>query len=132
MQTSLTNRNAFGRIRVMPVLMRLLTNQGIFIMTYIYETLSTNQIADELKADTYAAWSYDGAMALAEYMEEYAENTGQPMELDTVALRCEFSEYATLDDFKSERDGDFESWDDVAEETLVIEFGNGSAIVQDY
>jgi len=60
------------------------------------KTLNTNQIADALRADDNANWSYNGARALAEYLEEYEENAGQEMELDVVAIRCDFSEYASL------------------------------------
>jgi phosphosulfolactate synthase (CoM biosynthesis protein A) len=59
-------------------------------------TLNTYQIADELRKDTSAKWSYAGANALAEYLEEYEESTGEEMELDTCAIRCDFSEYSSL------------------------------------
>lgn len=59
-------------------------------------TLNTYQLADELKRDTCARWSYNGALALAEYLEEYEESTGDEMELDTCAIRCEFSEHSSL------------------------------------
>jgi hypothetical protein len=56
-------------------------------------TLNTYQIADALKNDTNARWSYAGSLALAEYLEEYEESTGEEMELDACAIRCDFSEY---------------------------------------
>jgi len=65
-------------------------------------TLSTYQIADALKNDTCARWSYNGSLALAEYLEEIEESTGEEMELDTCAIRCDFAEYASLRDFADE------------------------------
>ena len=62
-------------------------------------TLNTYQIADALKNDTCARWSYNGSLALAEYLEEYEESTGEEMELDVCAIRCDFSEYASLQDW---------------------------------
>lgn len=59
-------------------------------------TLNTHQIADELKRDTCARWSYNGSLALAEYLEEYEANNGHEMELDTCAVRCHFSEHSSL------------------------------------
>jgi hypothetical protein len=56
-------------------------------------TLTTYQIADALKNDTCARWSYNGSLALAEHLEEIEESTGEEMELDTCAIRCDFSEY---------------------------------------
>jgi len=60
-------------------------------------TLSTSQIANELYADKNAGWTYAGARALAEYLEELEADTGDEIELDVVALRCDFSEYASLE-----------------------------------
>ena len=58
-------------------------------------TLNTYQIADALKNDTCARWSYNGSLALAEYLEEYEESTGEEIELDVCAIRCDFSEYSS-------------------------------------
>jgi len=65
-------------------------------------TLNTYEIADELLKDTYARWSRAGAFALAEYLEEYEESTGEEIELDTCAIRCDFSEYSSLLDWAHE------------------------------
>lgn len=120
-------------------------------MTYIYKELSTNQVADVLRADEYAGWSYRGAMALAEYLEQMAEDCGEPIKLDTVALRCEFREYRQEDmqmtparevcaDYgfspKAEDYGDEEDHEQACLEwlqrnTQVIEF-DGGLIVQEF
>lgn len=63
------------------------------------KTLTTSDIAHELLQDESANWSYNGACALAEYLEEYEESTGDEIELDIVAIRCEFSEYSSLQDW---------------------------------
>ena len=65
-------------------------------------TLNAYQIADALKNDTNARWSYNGSLALAEYLEEYEESTGEEMELDVCAIRCDFSEYVSLRDWISD------------------------------
>lgn len=62
-------------------------------------TLNTYQIADELLKDSNARWSRAGAFALVEYLEELEESTGEEMELDTCAIRCDFSEYASLQEW---------------------------------
>jgi hypothetical protein len=63
------------------------------------KTLSTNEIANALRDDKNADWSWNGALALAEYLEECEESTGEEMELDVVAIRCDFSEYESLQDW---------------------------------
>ncbi len=65
-------------------------------------TLNTYQIADALKNDTCARWSYNGSLALAEHLEEYEESTGEQLELDVCAIRCDFSEYASLLDWAND------------------------------
>ena len=65
-------------------------------------TLNTYQIADALKNDTCARWSYNGSLALAEYLEEYEESTGEEIELDVCAIRCDFSEHSSLQDWASD------------------------------
>ena len=56
-------------------------------------TLSTREVADELLEDDNASWTYEGAYALAEYLEQYEEGLDTEIELDIVAMRCEYSEY---------------------------------------
>jgi hypothetical protein len=62
-------------------------------------TLSTNQVADALKSDQYAAWSYYGASALATYFQELEECLWpkEELELDVVAIRCDYSEYESAE-----------------------------------
>jgi hypothetical protein len=59
-------------------------------------------VADLLIADNNANWSNAGARALAEYLEEMEEETGEEMELDVVAIRCDFSEFASLANWADE------------------------------
>jgi hypothetical protein len=59
-------------------------------------TLTTYDIAHELMQDRTAGWTRAGAFALAEHLEEYEDSTGEELELDVVALRCDFSEYSDL------------------------------------
>lgn len=63
------------------------------------QTLTTQQIADALHA-VYdgSSFSRSGAYALAEYLEEYEQDTGEELELDPIAFACDFSEYASLED----------------------------------
>jgi hypothetical protein len=62
-------------------------------------TLDTRQVANYLATDKDANWSYSGALALAEYLEEMEESTGEEIELDACAIRCDFSESASLQDW---------------------------------
>jgi hypothetical protein len=113
------------------------------------KTLSVHEIANELKNDQYAGWSYDGAMALAEHLDQMDQDSGDDTEFDVVAIRCDFSEYESAQDAASnyawEFEGDEEEIDPMdldekreesaleflKDNTVVIEFETG-IIIQDF
>jgi hypothetical protein len=107
-------------------------------------TLSTSQATDLLKADTNAGWSYSGARALVEYLEELESDTGTEIEFDAVAIRCDYSEYASAleaakeqgfepnpnlgEEEQSEEDKEADALSWLQGETEVIEFEGGVII----
>ena len=104
-------------------------------------TLTTTEAADLLLQDSNGAWSYAGARALVEYLEDYEENSA-PIEFDRVAIRCEFSEYSSATeaaanyDFEPEPGDDEETTEAAAlkyleDNTQVIQF-DGGVIIQAY
>jgi hypothetical protein len=86
--------------------------------------LTTYDIANELLQDNNASWSRPGAFALAEYLEQYEEETGEEMEMDVVAIRCDFSEYSSLEDWAGIH---FRSHVDAADE-LGLTIGDGGIL----
>lgn len=60
------------------------------------QTLSNSQAVDILKADNCANWSHWGACALIEYYSDLEEDLGHEIELDSVAIRCEWSEWDSV------------------------------------
>jgi len=67
--------------------------------TPMKKTLHTDEIARALYSDEYGGWSRAGAYALAEYLEAMEEDTGEELEFCHVAIRCEFSEAESLEDW---------------------------------
>ena len=64
-------------------------------------TLSTYEAAGRLMDDRssdsgQSRWSRAAAYALAEYYQELEESTGEELEFDPVAIRCDWTEYSTL------------------------------------
>ena len=85
--------------------------------------------ADYDRADQF---SHEGLGALFDWLDELAEDTDTPYELDVIALCCEFSEYSDLSEIKANYSGtDIDSLDDLRDHTSVIEF-DGGIIVQDF
>jgi len=103
------------------------------------QRLSTSEAADLLVADTNAGWSYEGAFALVEYLENLEDDTGEEMEFDAVALRCDFSEYPNAreaaeecgwePDEDADEDAEEAALEWLRDRTTVITFGGG-VIVQ--
>lgn len=75
------------------------------------ETLTTSEIASKLFEDKDAGWSYAGARALAEYLEELEADTGAEMEFDRVGIRCDFSEYEGLRQWAEDYFGGISKWE---------------------
>lgn len=86
-------------------------------------------------------FTHDGLSALFEYFEQYEEDTGEEMELDVIAICCDFSKYSSLAEFQADYGTEYESIDDIRDNTTVIDIdldededGNedGSFIIQNF
>ena len=102
--------------------------------------MTTYECAKALTHDEYANWTRSGAFALVEYLEQMEEDCGTSIEFDPVALRCEFSEYESFNEFAKEFWSDdchlYWATDDVIrnfiqDRTTLIEF-DGGLIIQDF
>jgi len=59
----------------------------------IVQTLNVYQFSDAFRAcGRNDRFSYKGLECLFDYLEQYSEGTGEPFELDVVALCCDFYE----------------------------------------
>jgi hypothetical protein len=110
-------------------------------------TLTTSQAAEILKADENASWSRSGAFALIEYIEQIEEDTGNEIELDVVALRCDYSEHESAlqaaleygfepnpnlgEEEQSEEDKEADALAWLQDQTQVIKF-EGGVIIQNF
>ena len=77
-------------------------------------------------------FSYEGKNALYDWLEELAEDTGQEYSLDVIALCCEFTEYADLEEFQADYGDDCETMEDIENSTIVIPISGDSFIIQQF
>ena len=77
-------------------------------------------------------FSYDGLKALFEYLEEYEDDTGEELELDVIALCCEYAEYDSLKDFNDDYGTKYSEIEQVEDKTQVIPIDDNSFIIQQY
>ena len=87
--------------------------------------LSKTEAVDRLVADEFASWSYEGAEALVDYLEALEEDLGEDFYFDPIALRCDFSEYASREEAAEDTGIDPEELD------VIAEFQNG-VIIRNY
>jgi hypothetical protein len=90
----------------------------------IIQTVNKSQFIDNLLADDYASWTYEDAGALFDYYEQFSDDLGEDIELDRVALRCEWTRADSIDEVIEEYD-DIESMEDLQNNTQVIEHEGG-------
>ena len=64
-------------------------------------------------------FSYEGLTALYDYLTELEEDLGEEMELDVIAICCEFTEYENLEEFCNNYSG-FNTMEEIEQNTTVI------------
>ena len=86
------------------------------------ETVTVYRFRDAFKqSDTYKNnFSYEGLHALFEYFEQLEDDIGEEIELDVVAICCEYTEYDNLNDFNAEYNYQY-TRDELEDETIVID-----------
>jgi hypothetical protein len=77
-------------------------------------------------------FTYDGLKALFEYLEQYEDDCGIEIELDVCALCCDFTEYKNLKEFQDNYSADYESIEDIQEDTTVIMIDDEAFIIQTF
>ena len=93
-------------------------------------TINEHDFVDAFQGTDYQnQFSYEGKVALYEYLTELEDSTGFEIELDMIALCCEYTEYENFAEFRD----DYEDYvyehkikgiEDIHEHTQVIEFTN--------
>jgi len=77
------------------------------------------------------SFSYEGRNALYDYLIELEESTREEIELDVIALDCEYCEYKTALEAAQEygyEEGEEEALDWLRDRTTVITFDSGIII----
>ena len=86
----------------------------------IVMTMDKGDFVARLIADKNASWSVEGAEVLFDYLDEVSDDTGEPIEFDLVALRCDYGE-DTVDDLIDQYDIDVsDAEDDEDEKTDLV------------
>ena len=77
-------------------------------------------------------FSYSGLRALFDYMEEFENETGTEIELDVIALCCDYVELDE-DEAREQYNLTSEDWkQELADETILIDVDDSRVIIQQY
>ena len=95
--------------------------------------LNKYQAADILLEDKSANWTPAAALALVEYYEALEEDVGESIDLDCIAIRCDWAEFESIFEaaeyYHDEMSKD-EALEYFMERTTVITFEGGVLIQQ--
>lgn len=84
------------------------------------QTVNFSQFVDAFRGSQYENnFSYEGKKALFDYLEQYEEETGEEIELDIVALCCDYTEFKNLKEAQ-EYYNNIETLEDLQEKTQFI------------
>ena len=74
-------------------------------------------------------FTYEAKQALFDYLEDLEESLGKQIELDVIALCCEWSEYEDIEALEAAYSLDYE---ELQERTTVIDIEGGSFLILDF
>ena len=77
-------------------------------------------------------FSYVGLLALYDYLEQLGDDTGEEMELDVIALCCEYAEYDSLAEFREDYGEEYNTMDNIEYKTTVIMIDDESFIIRQF
>ena len=99
----------------------------------IYKTINSTEFAQWVaRSDNYKNnFSYEGANALQEYIQQSSDDIGENIEFDPIAWCCEFSEYTDIEDYNEQHNQDIKNINELEDKTTVIQF-EGGFIIQDF
>ena len=69
-----------------------------------------------------------GLIALFDYLTELEDDCDTEVELDVIALCCDFNEYENLKEFQDNYGTEYQTIDDIEHSTSVIRFDGGFII----
>jgi hypothetical protein len=97
------------------------------------QTVHFEDFHNAFKSSRPNQFSYQGLKTLYENLTQYEEDCGQELDLDVIALCCDYSEYKSLKDFQENYNNDYNSIEDIENNTTVYQIPNSSGfIVQNF
>ena len=97
------------------------------------QTITESQFRDAFQQCRPDNFSYAGLTAMYNYFEEYEEGSGEEIELDVIAICCEYTEYENIEEFWGVYDKkDYPNIESIEYNTQVIGIDEDSFIILDF
>jgi len=98
-------------------------------------TITESEFIDAFQGSYADSFSYEGKKALFEYFTELEEDTSFEMELDPIAIHCEYTEYKDFTEFRDDykdyvKEHRIKDLEQLQEHTQVVEYEGGFIIQQ--
>jgi len=98
----------------------------------MYQTIEENKFIESFddynRSDNF---TIEAREKLFEYFEDLESGTGEKIELDVIAICCDYTEYENIKEVKKDYN-DIENLEDLQDNTQVIELKNGGLIIQSF
>jgi hypothetical protein len=89
----------------------------------IYKEVNFSSFCDSFSDSYKNNFTYEGKKALFEYLEQLSDDAGENIELDIIALCCEYTEYESFEELQKQYPN-IEDFEDLNNHTTVIEVDN--------
>jgi len=96
----------------------------------LYQEINQADFISAFKSIRPDNFSYEGLKALYGYFEELSED--QNIELDVIAICCDYTEYDSLAEFNRDYGKNFDDIEEIFDHTQVIMIDNQSFIIQNF
>ena len=93
------------------------------------QSVTFSQFVDAFRAhDRYDSFGYDGLRVIFDYLESYEQDTGEEIELDVIAICCDYS-MMSIEDIVKEYRIDVSDVDADGLEEYVLDYLNDQTMV---
>jgi hypothetical protein len=93
------------------------------------QSINFSQFVDAFRAyDRYDSFGYDGLRIIFDYLEQYEQDCNEEIELDVIAICCDYS-MMDIEDIVKECRIDVSDVDDDAIEQYVLDYLNDNTMV---
>lgn len=98
----------------------------------MYQEIDFYEFARAFELSRPQNFSRFGLVALYDWLTDLEEDTGEKMELDVIAICCDFAEYDSLEDMQQAYSYNYMTKEEFSDQTLLLPLENGGYVIQQF